>query len=70
VEDGRFVHDPTCTSPLAIGAGMMRCCKCGGRLTAGERPVATAPAPDERVTRSVLRFMPAGLAEGDTRQRL
>ena len=30
-EDGRFVHDPACASPLAIGTGLMRCCQCGGQ---------------------------------------
>jgi len=70
VEDGRYVHDPTCTSPLAIGAGLMRCCKCGGRLTAGDRPIVAAPAREERPTPNVLRFLSADLAEGDTRQRL
>jgi hypothetical protein len=69
VEDGRYVHDPTCTSPLAIGAGMMRCCKCGGRLTAGERPIV-APERDERPAANVLRFLPTDLPEGDNRQRL
>ena len=72
VEDGRFVHDPTCTRPLAIGAGVMRCCQCGGRLTAGQRPVA---APDlaeleEEPPVSVLRFLRPAIAEGDARQRL
>jgi hypothetical protein len=73
VEDGRFEHDPTCASPLAIGTGVMRCCQCGGRLTAGQRPV---PAPErdddeeEEAPAFVLRFRPSSLAEGDARQRL
>ncbi len=74
VKDGRFVHDPTCTRPLAISTGVMRCCQCGGRLTAGQRP---APAPErdddeeeEEAPAFVLRFRPSSLAEGDTRQRL
>ena len=76
VEDGRFVHDPTCTRPLAIGAGLMRCCQCGGRLTAGQRPVV-APDLDEldddladAAPAMILRFMRPAIAEGDTRQRL
>jgi len=72
VEDGRFVHDPTCTSPLAIGSGMMRCCQCGGRLTSGPRTVVAPERDelDESPARNVLRFLPTGVAEGDTRQRL
>jgi hypothetical protein len=69
VEDGRFVHDPACTRPLAIGAGTMRCCQCGGPLTARQRP-ASKPAREESSAPAVLRFMPAGLAEGEARQRL
>jgi len=69
VEDGRFVHDPSCTRPLAIGAGLLRCCQCGGRLTVDPRPVAE-PDRDELPTTSVLRFLPAGLDEGGARQRL
>ena len=72
VEDGRFVHDPTCTRPLAIGAGVMRCCQCGGRLTAGPRPVAAPDLADleEEPPASVLRFLRPAIAEGDARQRL
>lgn len=74
VEDGRFVHDPTCPRPLAIGAGLMRCCQCGGRLTAGQRPVVTPDLDDledeDDTPASVLRFMRPAIAEGDARQRL
>jgi hypothetical protein len=72
VEDGRFVHDPTCTRPLAIGAGVMRCCQCGGRLTAGQRPVVAPELEDleEEPPASVLRFLRPAIAEGDARQRL
>jgi len=72
VEDGCFVHDPSCARPLAIGAGVMRCCQCSGRLTAGERPIV-APELDEledEVPPSVLPFMRRTIAEGDARQRL
>lgn len=73
VEDGRFVHDPTCTRPLAIGAGLMRCCQCGGRLSPGQRPAA-APEPsdlDQDVPPpSVIRFLPSAIAKGEARRRL
>jgi hypothetical protein len=69
VEDGRFVHDPTCPQPLSIDAGSMRCCQCGGRLTSGVRPVAVQE-PEEEPPTSILRFARTALAEGDTRQRL
>jgi hypothetical protein len=39
VVGGRFVHDPACTRPLAIGAGLLRCCQCGGRLAADSLPL-------------------------------
>src|SRR5215207_10345799 len=74
VEDGRFVHDPVCTSPLAIGAGLMRCCQCGGRLTPNALPVAEQDADEQDLEElppaSVLRFMRSALSERDTRQRL
>ena len=73
VEDGRFEHDPTCASPLAIGTGVMRCCQCGGRLTAGQRPAAAPDVPDlndEAAPSSALRFMASRLADPDARQRL
>jgi hypothetical protein len=72
VEDGRFVHDPTCTRPLAIATGVMRCCQCGGRLTAGQRPVVAPDLPDleEERPNTVLRFVLPAIAEGETRQRL
>jgi hypothetical protein len=38
VEEGRFVHDPECSQPLAIGRGTMRCCRCGGTLAVVEEP--------------------------------
>jgi hypothetical protein len=69
VEDGRFVHDPACTRPLAIGAGTLRCCHCGGHLTADARPIAR-PAREERPAPAVLRFASPDLAEGEARQRL
>jgi len=69
VEDGRFVHDPTCTRPLAIGAGTMRCCQCAGPLTARQRPVSK-PARKEPPAPSVIRFLPTRLAAGEARQRL
>lgn len=68
VEDGRFVHDPACSRPLAIGAGLLRCCRCGGTLTGDPRPsVATAEADEEPIS-SVLRFRRPVLEE-DVRQR-
>jgi hypothetical protein len=78
VEEGRFVHDPTCARPLAIGAGVMRCCACGGRLSADQRLVVGSDLiddidddEDEDVAPAiVLRFMRPSLAEGDARQRL
>jgi hypothetical protein len=72
VEDGRFVHDPTCNRPLSIGAGVMRCCQCGGRLSPGQRPVTVPDHSDfdDEPPISVLRFMRPTIAEGDTRQRL
>jgi hypothetical protein len=74
VEDGRFLHDPACTSPLAIGAGLMRCCQCGGRLTPDAWPVAEQDVDEHDVEdlppASLLLFMPSGLSGRDTRQRL
>jgi hypothetical protein len=77
VEEGRFVHDPTCARPLAIGAGVMRCCQCGGRLSADERPVAAPDLVDDIddedegvAPATVLRFLRPSLAKGDARQRL
>jgi hypothetical protein len=39
VTGGRFVHDPACAQPLAIGRGAMRCCRCGGVLSVVEELV-------------------------------
>mgnify|MGYP000925360159 CR=1 FL=1 len=55
VEGGRFVHDPACSRPLAIGAGLLRCCQCGGRLDGDPRPLAvTIEDEDDAPTASVL----------------
>lgn len=43
VEGGRFVHDPACERPLAIGAGALRCCACGGSLTGTRHEFQSAP---------------------------
>lgn len=74
VEDGHFFHDPGCGRPLAIGAGRLRCCRCGGHLSGQAHPVAEAPdEPDDAEARapvSILRFArPAALGD-DLRQRL
>jgi hypothetical protein len=45
VEDGRFVHEQACTAPLAIGAGLLRCCQCGGPLAGDPRPLAPREVP-------------------------
>jgi hypothetical protein len=69
VEAGRFVHDPGCTRPLAIGTGQLRCCRCGGRLTGQEHP-AVAAMVEEPATASLLHFLrPSERAEG-LRQQL
>jgi hypothetical protein len=69
VEGGRFVHDPTCTRPLAIGAGLLRCCRCSGRLDVDAQPVAASEL-EELPAASVLRLFPSDLDAGDNRQRL
>lgn len=77
VEGGRFVHDSACARPLAIGAGLLRCCQCGGRLTAQAHRTVTvtaADAPDDEFEDvlpppSILPFARRQLPE-DTRQRL
>ena len=69
VEDGRFEHDPTCSQPLAIGAGTMRCCQCGGSLTAGQRPAARPRPADELVPTPIVRFGAREAAKGELRQR-
>src|SRR3954451_20510872 len=79
VEDGRFVHDPACASPLAIGAGLVRCCQCGGRLTTDAQSPAAhdvneqdldAQDVEDLPPASVLRFVPLGLGERDARRPL
>ena len=69
VEDGRFVHDQACTRPLAIGAGLLRCCQCGGSLAGDPRPLAPLAEADEPAI-PLLRFRRPELDEGDARQRL
>ena len=70
VEDGRFVHDPACTRPLSIGAGLLRCCQCGGSLAGDPRPLAPLADADDEPEIPLLRFRRPDLTEGDTRQRL
>src|SRR3954451_16988233 len=70
VEDGRFVHDPACTRPLAIGVGSLRCCQCGGSLAADPRPLAAPPEAEEESTVPVLPFRRPVISESDLRQRL
>jgi len=70
VEDGRFVHDQTCTRPLAIGAGLLRCCQCGGPLVGDPRPLAALAEAEEEPIASVVRFRRPELNEGDVCQRL
>ena len=70
VEDGRFVHDPACTRPLAIGAGLLRCCQCGGSLAGDPRPFAPVLEIEDEPAVPLLHFRRPDLTEGDTRQRL
>ena len=70
VDDGRFVHDPACTRPLAIGAGLLRCCNCGGSLVGDPRPLAPLADADDEPAIPLLRFRRPDLTEADTRQRL
>jgi hypothetical protein len=75
VEGGRFVHDPTCTRPLAIGSGLLRCCECGGQLAGTPVPLVMMEEPDESELDDLadvrlLRFVPPALREGEARQRL
>ena len=70
VEDGRFVHDPDCTRPLAIGGGLLRCCQCGGLLAGDPRPLAAPPEAPEESSLPLLRFRRPALGEDDLRQRL
>jgi hypothetical protein len=69
VEGGRFVHDPDCARPLAIGAGLMRCCQCGGRLT-GVAQAAVEVVVEPEALPSVLRFLRPAAQTEDLRQRL
>jgi hypothetical protein len=74
VEGGRFVHDPACAHPLAIGSGLLRCCQCGGRLAGDPRPLAVVvddeddDAPEFEI--APLSFMAAARRVGEARQRL
>jgi|SRR5581483_12162449 len=47
VDGRRFIHNPACAQPLAIGRGTMRCCQCGGDLTVTEQPGTGAVAEAE-----------------------
>ena len=69
VEGGRFVHDPSCTRPLVIGAGLLRCCQCGGALAGDPRPLAPLVDDEERIV-PVLRFRRPAVSESEVRQRL
>jgi hypothetical protein len=70
VEDGHFVHDETCTKPLAIGAGLLRCCQCGGSLAGDPRPLAPLADAEPEPAVPVLQFRRPELSEDDVRQRL
>jgi hypothetical protein len=70
VEGGRFVHDPTCTRPLTIGAGLLRCCQCGGLLSGDPCPLTMADEDAEERAVPVLRFRRPMQTESDVRQRL
>lgn len=82
IEGGRFVHDAACCQPLTIGAGLLRCCQCGGRLAGlAHRPAIVAAAADafEDVLDefedtpplpSILPFARRQQAPEDSRQRL
>lgn len=71
VEGGRFVHDPSCSRPLAIGLGLMRCCQCGGKLAGDPRPL-TAIVQDETPAVPVVPppFDLSARRIGEARQRL
>ena len=75
VEGGRFVHDAACAEPLSIGAGLLRCCQCGGRLDGVASPsvVVDVVFDDEfeieLPSATILPFARRQLPE-DTRQRL
>jgi hypothetical protein len=70
VEDGRFVHDQACTRPLAIGAGLLRCCQCGGSLAGDPRPLASIAEIEDQPAVPLLHFRRPDLNEEDARQRL
>ena len=70
VEGGRFVHDASCTRPLAIGAGLLRCCQCAGPLAGDPGPVSAMDEDDEERVAPLLRFLPAARGDEDSRQRL
>lgn len=75
VEGGRFVHDAACTEPLSIGAGLLRCCQCGGRLDGVASPAVIVDVQfddtfaDDLPAATILPFARRQLPE-DTRQRL
>jgi hypothetical protein len=69
IEEGRFVHDPACTRPLAIGAGLLRCCQCGGRL-AGQEHRAVEVIVEDPPMPSILHFLRPPAQGEDMRQRL
>ncbi len=68
VQDGRFLHDPDCSRPLSIGAGLLRCCQCGGRLTGREQPAVVVE--EETTTSTVVRFVRRAEPLEELRQRL
>jgi hypothetical protein len=75
VEGGRFVHDAACAEPLSIGAGLLRCCQCGGRLDGVAQSAVVADVKleasfaDDMPPAMILPFARRQLHE-DTRQRL
>jgi hypothetical protein len=70
VVSGRFVHDPACPRPLAIGASVLRCCVCGGPLSGDPRPLAADDVADLTPIVPLLRFERSTARRGDARQRL
>jgi hypothetical protein len=68
VEGGRFVHAVACTQPLAIGAGRLRCCQCGGPLSGDPRPTAVLDE-DEMPAVPVVRFARVARSEGEAQTR-
>ena len=69
IQGGRFFHAPDCTHPLTIGAGLLRCCQCGGRLAGCEQPVVEI-ADDVSDAPPLLRFVRRAEPLEDLRQRL